>query len=450
MRFPGSSTSGRRLAAAAQTAAIALALGLLPAAAPAADEQDLIDKLPLWQPGRSITTSIKDALPTVNLVGPDEDHCQDIPDNWMIPPGYYRAVIRSYCLHAGAYGPTKGDGYLIAPLKGDRAPLIRKVLVRSVSHPEIEQSDVQRLIWGIEDGAKWDNYDAGFKQRIAPLVGGPEIALLNIEPQRAAAADEIKKRLGGLVPGAVRNAVDQYAELRNSITRLTSFDELERIAVKTGVAPWGKDSRRDVQPGSWAYIGNGFYLRAFVESYPTTTLEVFRAVRGNWTFDDKRRVTRFAMGGYVIDTTYADAPATQTVNGASAKVWRFKTVTYRHPDGRTATIEDTGYVVADGPAPERDVPGGGVEIVRDDSLGSMQHYKDGLKTASNPTDLKSKLKWIVDHQNRVDAAFGAASNALAGDEGGDPGPSKLDPSSHTATPANTSKQREALSAFKKK
>src|SRR5438105_161326 len=154
---------------------------VLPGLARAQELETVTGKLPLWEPGHSVTTSIKDALPVITGLKVDEEYAQPIPDDWKIGPGYYRSVIRSYCLHAGAYGPTTGDGYLIAPLKGDRVPLIRNVLLRSVEHPEVQQPDVQRLIWGIEDGAQWDSFDNGFKSRVAPLLSADEIVLLNIE-----------------------------------------------------------------------------------------------------------------------------------------------------------------------------------------------------------------------------------------------------------------------------
>jgi len=423
---------------------------------PAASQgvEALSGSLPLWEPGHAVTTSIKDALPVATYLRVDEDNVRPIPDDWVMGPGYYRSVIRTYCLHAGTYGPTKGDGYLIAPLKGDRTPLIRNVLLRSVEHPNIEQHDVQRLIWGIEDGAQWDSFDNGFKSRVAPLLAPNEIVMLNIEPKRAEVANEVKRRIGGLVPGFARKAVDTFAELRSKITGITDYNELERIAVKTGDAPWGKDSRKDVQPGPWSYVGDGFFIRAFPESYSTTTLEVYRVASAKVTKDDKGRITRFDSDGRIIETTYADEPSTEFVDGKSVRVWKFKTVTFRHPDGRTHVITDKGFVVIGSAA---ELLSGSTDnrgrlaacALGDGGLDDMGHYSDGLKTAFNPTDKKGQLDWIGDHLGRVSAAWNAASAALSGNPTDDASPKKFDPSHHTATPANTGKQRLAMSGFKK-
>jgi hypothetical protein len=86
-----------------------------------------------WIPGKSITSSINDALPTVSMLdflnGLEPEALPDLTD---MKPGYYRGNIQSYCLHAGTYGPTKGNGYLIGPLLGKNADIVESVLNKSV------------------------------------------------------------------------------------------------------------------------------------------------------------------------------------------------------------------------------------------------------------------------------------------------------------------------------
>ncbi len=61
----------------------------------------------------------------------------------LVKPGLYQEDLQTYCLHAGTYGPSRGEGYLYAPLKGGRAKIIKKILSNSFSHPEIPQQDIQ-------------------------------------------------------------------------------------------------------------------------------------------------------------------------------------------------------------------------------------------------------------------------------------------------------------------
>lgn len=70
---------------------------------------------------------------------------------YSLGPGIYSGVILSYCLNSGAYAPYKGDGYLYAPLKGPKAEVVRKILKRSVLHPEIPQNEIQTILWSFLD-----------------------------------------------------------------------------------------------------------------------------------------------------------------------------------------------------------------------------------------------------------------------------------------------------------
>lgn len=413
----------------------------------------IANPLPLAPDGGTISTGIGDALPVAtHMADVDELTPLPLPADFNFGPGYYRGVVRSYCLHAGTYGPTSGDGYLIAPLKGSHADVISGILTRSAQHPEIKQRDVQRLIWAVEGGANWNTYSDEFRQRVAPLLSAQDIDRLSTDPIRRELAGKLRAGLGKLIPGRVKEVVAEISDWQRRLTSLdVPFEELERIGVLTGDAPWGKGSRKDVRPGSWAYVGDGFYLRTFAKSYPATTLEVFRTGTADITRDALGRITRFDSGGYIIDTRYADGDTPQTVDGQLA--WRFAEVTFRHPDGRTKTIRDRGRVflsfAAGGPAVPQmamlQVVFGGAP---NGDLGDMQHYEDGLESATDPGDFQGRGEWLLEHFNRVKAAWLGSSDALAGDTGDSPSGAekrRFDPTRHVAAPANTARQRLGFS-----
>src|SRR2546428_1745196 len=94
-----------------------------------------------------ITTSLADALTEVAFL---DNFTPEFPlplgtaprtkeGEYKLRPGAYRYEAQSYCLHAGTHAPGRGEGYLYAPLRGPRAPIIRNLLRRSVQHPEIHQ-----------------------------------------------------------------------------------------------------------------------------------------------------------------------------------------------------------------------------------------------------------------------------------------------------------------------
>lgn len=106
-----------------------------------------------------ITTGLSDALygiPFIDDFSPKHYVALDAAPRgsnggYLLGPGSYSGRILSYCLHSGAYAPYKGDGYLYAPLKGPKAEVVRKILKRSVLHPEISQNEIQTILWSIEE-----------------------------------------------------------------------------------------------------------------------------------------------------------------------------------------------------------------------------------------------------------------------------------------------------------
>src|SRR5262245_51483536 len=65
----------------------------------------------------AVTTNIRDAPPEEHWL---QEYTPEVPPpqvissfNGQLLPGYYTLTVQSYCLHAGTYAPTAGDGYLI-------------------------------------------------------------------------------------------------------------------------------------------------------------------------------------------------------------------------------------------------------------------------------------------------------------------------------------------------
>ncbi|HYL99707.1 MAG TPA: hypothetical protein VEZ90_12190 [Blastocatellia bacterium] len=281
---------------------------------------------------RAVTTGIHDAYPSARWVqGFVRSTKPRSTSTFELTPGYYRVTIQSYCLHAGAYAPTSGDGYLLAPLKGDRSALIRSILQRSAQHPEIDQQDVQRLIWGIEADAGFNDYPADFQAKVSPLLAPGEMATMSAEKS-------VRSALDRYAPAGLQRALGFYGDLKRRVTDAqTSYQQLEQIAVKTGIAPEGAGSRR-VDPGEWGYAGNDFYMRAYPEGYPTTTVEILLPACYRLQRDRQGRITEFESGEYRIEASYDEL-------GSDSRVGRFRTLSFTGPNGSLA-INSAGWVVS--------------------------------------------------------------------------------------------------------
>jgi hypothetical protein len=124
-----------------------------------------VDKL-LKQPA-AITTNFKDVDREGEMM-PDfksEEKFQPLyllPKNpsggFVLCEGYYEMTNKSYCLQAGTYGPSEGDGYMFAPVLGPKEAIVISILKSAEKHADVSQHDVQILLWTIIARTKFIDY----------------------------------------------------------------------------------------------------------------------------------------------------------------------------------------------------------------------------------------------------------------------------------------------------
>jgi hypothetical protein len=193
---------------------------------------------------------------------------------FVLQPGYYMLVDQSYCLHAGTHGPGGGDGYLYAPPKGPAEDAVMSIVRNSVNHPEIQQHDVQLLLWAIIARAKFEDLSSQLKGVAARLLTPRQLAGLNRSALDALSGNELTNALGG-VPAPLRAVAQAEAQMRQMLTTPgASYSDLERVAVLGGSAPLGPGSQ-EVPSGRWSFHPDGYYIRYIPSSYTTTRVEIY-------------------------------------------------------------------------------------------------------------------------------------------------------------------------------
>jgi hypothetical protein len=249
---------------------------------PGADK--LAKKVPNILGGKPpITTALPDAkwgdASKDGFVPPEEGrslmNLQRTPSGgFVLQPGYYQLQTQSYCLKAGTHGPGDGDGYLYAPPKGPAEDAVMSVVRNSVQHPDIDQHDVQALLWAIIARAKFEDLQAEMKATAAKLLTPRQLAGLNRNALDVVSGNALTDALGG-VPEPLRQIAQAEAQLRQMLTSPgASFAEMERVAVLSGAAPLGPGSQ-SVPSGRWSLHPDGYYVRYIPSGYSSTRVEIW-------------------------------------------------------------------------------------------------------------------------------------------------------------------------------
>ena len=71
----------------------------------------------------------------------------------VLSEGYYEADFKSYCLQPGTPSPSDRDAYGQAPLGGYRKDIVETVLRNSLKRPDLEQRNIQLLLWSVVSGS---------------------------------------------------------------------------------------------------------------------------------------------------------------------------------------------------------------------------------------------------------------------------------------------------------
>lgn len=226
------------------------------------------------EPG--ITTSIDDCVTDVPFLDnyvpwfyfPICELPKTVDGSYVGFPGCYHGNFQSFCMHAGTYAPSSGDGYLYAPIRGSLAGPIESILWNSADHPEIPQTDVQSLIWALQSRTKISDMSTE-RQAVARALLTPD----QIRDLNGSALDVIDSAIFNDVFGSlnvapgIRSVLEAEATMRSMFTSGNPlYSELEAVAVLTGDPQFGEDAR-DVPLGRWSYHPDGYFIRYFPRGY---------------------------------------------------------------------------------------------------------------------------------------------------------------------------------------
>lgn len=245
----------------------------------------LSDKLAsLIRKGPVISTSIDDAVYEVKSMD-NFNPTSFIPMNHMprtteggflLLNGAYELEAQSYCLHAGTHAPRSGGpGYIYAPLEGEKSDIIKHVLERSWSHPEILQEDIQSLIWAIS--ARTDLKEMPEEnQKVAEVLLTTDERKELSKGVISEVSEEIFQSIIEDLPEPIQNALEAEHNIREAMTSGEDvvYEELEGYAILPGAEP-AELLVREIPSGRWSKHPDGYYIRFFPSGYSHTRIEIY-------------------------------------------------------------------------------------------------------------------------------------------------------------------------------
>ena len=203
-----------------------------------------------------------------SFTGPDQKplSLMDLPQTqyggFVLSPGFYEAEFKTYCLQPGTPDPTQGDAYLQGPVTGYRKDIIESVLLNSRERPDLEQRNVQLLLWSVVSGSNFNKLSYTVQADAMKLLTPKQVFTLK----------------GGVA--GVLKTVSQSSKLFNADNGIgqlfekgiTSYESFERLAV---LKEPSQIRRKGVKYDQWYKQKENYYVRYFPVSYKKVRIQVY-------------------------------------------------------------------------------------------------------------------------------------------------------------------------------
>lgn len=291
-------------------------------------------------------------------------------------PGVYEIQADSYCLHAGTRGPSSGNGYLYAPLKGSEAGVIERIVNRSIFHPDVTRQSIQSLIWGIESRAKISEMPPDLQEAAELLLDEDDIRHLNGGAMSVVPA-ELYDQAFVDIPAPARRILEIQSEIRGRLrAEVYDFEAIEALAVLPGDAI--DEDGPAVPLGRWSYHPDGYFLRYFPSGYQQTRYQLYRPEPLAVTYDEIGRITAITDGAEnAIQIAYSDQAPLTFSHDDNLRGYAFRRVTLLRGN-QVETIRNTGWTLVGVPSKDAhpDNPAAIYADASDRQQWSFDHFRE--------------------------------------------------------------------------
>jgi hypothetical protein len=210
----------------------------------------------------------------------------------ILSEGFYEGDFKSYCLQPGTPDPSARDAYLQAPLGSYRKDIVETVLRNSLDRPDLEQRNIQLLLWSVVSGSDYNRLSSSVKATSRQLLTSKQVFAL-----QGGVMGMVKTFAAAFPETSGNNAFNDMRKLFELGS--SSYEAYERIAV---LRQPSVISHADYKRDQWYQQKDGYYVRYFPSSYqrvkvqvyvPSGSLDADGKIAGNYLLFDP--VTRMAI-----------------------------------------------------------------------------------------------------------------------------------------------------------
>jgi len=258
------------------------------------------------------------------------------PDGaYVLQPGLFEIYLQSYCIKAGTYRPSEGEGYLYAPLKGPCSDIIQNILRRSQNYPELNQEDIQMILWAIIARTKMSDIPPESQSVAQKLITPDEMFRLN-GGAIGLIPEEAFEILMNKLPPQLQDIIAAEAQIREMMTGAqVDFESLEQVVFLTGE----RDTPRvqEIPRGRWCYHNGGFFIRYLPDGYNLMQIQLYVPEQFPIDRDPKGRIVSVAQpNGNKIELTYNDdAGPINVPSDDGIRGWKFRSIRFIHQEVMT-------------------------------------------------------------------------------------------------------------------
>jgi hypothetical protein len=186
----------------------------------------------------------------------------------LIPGATYVTQVEAYSLDVGGPPPAKVGAFFPAPYAGQRGAAIQTAMKQAELHPEIKQPQLQAFFSAMVAGTDFAQMSPVVQQVAVALLPHPEVAKL--QPSSSLVS---QRGLMSILKGQLQahGVSGDIAKGEADLQRTTGYSDARTLlgppAAPSIIIP--------EQPGSWALMPGGFYVRYLPESPSKIDIEVY-------------------------------------------------------------------------------------------------------------------------------------------------------------------------------